>query len=140
MISKRVFWGLFVCLVGIACAIAYVARERGNELARIQRETQSALGKADADGKRITQDAVLAKTQVAAAEARAKKAEDELAATRKHLSEWQTVGARAGVVTWLGGHANCVGRASDGRCNAYRLPDGVVLETDAPEQSRQAAR
>ena len=64
----------------------------------------------------------------------AKKADADLVRTRKELVDWKTASVRSGIVPWLGQHANCVGRGSDGHCSKYKLTDGTVLETDLPER------
>jgi hypothetical protein len=132
VISKSTFWAVSLAQIGIAVAAGYVARERGLDAARLRQEVQTAAAKNDADKRLCGVEKTQAETKANQAATHAKEADAREAATRQQLVAWQSAGNRAGIVAWLGTHANCVGRAVDGRCNKYKLPEGAVLETDAP--------
>jgi hypothetical protein len=132
VISKSTFWAVSLAQIGIAVAAGYVARERGLEAARLREEVQAATTKADADRRLCGVEKTQAEARCASATTHVKEAEAKEAAARTQLAAWQSAGNRAGIIAWLGTHANCVGRAADGRCNKYKLPEGAVLETDAP--------
>lgn len=121
--------------IGIAVAAGWIARERGLDAARLHQEVQAVTAKADADRRLCGVEKTQVESKVAAAATHAKEADAREAATRAQLGAWQSVGNRAGIIPWLGTHANCVGRGADGHCNKYKLPEGVVLETDGPEAS-----
>lgn len=132
MISKSTFWAVSLAQIGIAIAAGYVARERGLEAAQLREQVQTASAKSEADKRLCGVEKSQVEAKVAAATTQAKDAEAKELSTRTQLAAWQSAGTRAGIIPWLGTHANCVGRASDGRCNKYKLPEGAVLETDAP--------
>ena len=138
MISKSTFWAVSFAQIGIAIAAGYVARARGLEAAELRQQVQTAAAKAEADQRLCGVEKSQVETKVKDAATRTKEAEAKEAATRTQLTAWQSVGSRAGIVPWLNTHANCVGRAPDGRCNKYKLPEGVVLETDAPTAAAPA--
>lgn len=133
MISKSTFWAVSFAQIGIAVAAGYVARQRGLEAAELREQLNTTSAKVAESERKLC---ALEKTQLeakgAAGATQVKAAEANELALRTQLAAWQSAGNRAGIVAWLGTHANCVGRASDGRCNKYKLPEGVVLETDAP--------
>lgn len=130
MIPKPVFWGTSLVLLGVALAVALVARSRGAELAAVRGQVQEATARADAARSQCEQDRKQTDARIADAEARAGKADAELKTTRQQLDDWKNASSRSGIVPWLGQHANCVGRGSDGHCSRYKLTDGTVLDTD----------
>jgi hypothetical protein len=132
VIPKTVFWIVSVSLLGLALAIALRARDRGTELEKLRADMQGIRAKADLQRDQCVDARAQAETRVYEADARASKAEAQLKTVKKQLADWQSVGNRSGIVKWLGEHANCVGRAADGRCSKYRTPDGAIVETDAP--------
>lgn len=131
MISKSIFWAVSASLFVIAAVIAWVAGQRGAELARLRQEVHDAATKAQGDQRLCAVEKGQIEARVADATQRAKDAATNEATARQKLVAWQSIGARAGIVAWLGTHANCVGRASDGRCTKYRLPDGTIIETES---------
>lgn len=132
MISNSTFWAVSFAQIGIAVGAGYVARARGLDAAELRQQVQTAAAKAQADERLCGVEKAQIEAKMKDAAARTKEAEAKETATRTQLGAWQSVGARAEIVPWLNTHANCVGRAPDGRCNKYKLPEGVVLETDAP--------
>jgi hypothetical protein len=130
VVSRAKFWVVSLALFGIACAISWVARQRTMELAAVRASTQGVEAKSAADLRLCTTERTQAETRAAEATKHVKEAEAREAAARQQIAAWQSVGARAGIAGWLGTHANCVGRGADGRCTKYKLPDGVVVETE----------
>ena len=131
MISKSTFWAVSFAQIGIAVAAGYVARERGAEAAQLREQVRTSSATSEADKRLCGVEKSQVEAKVAAATTQAKEAEAKELATRTQLAAWQSAGNRAGIVAWLGTHANCVGRATDGRCNTYTLPEGAVLEPDS---------
>jgi hypothetical protein len=135
VISKTTFWAVSFAQIGIAIAAGYIARERGLDAAHARQELQTATAKGKADKRLCSVEKSQVESKVVAATTAAKEARAREEATRAQLGAWQSVGARAGIIPWLGAHSNCVGRGADGHCNKYKLPEGVVLETDPPGSS-----
>lgn len=133
MISKSTFWAVSFAQIGIAIAAGYVARQRGLEAAELREQVQATTTKvAETERKLCALEKTQLEAKVAASTTLVKDAEAKELAARTQLATWQSAGNRAGIIPWLGTHANCVGRAADGRCNKYKLPEGAVLETDSP--------
>jgi hypothetical protein len=130
VISNSTFWAVSFAQIGIAIAAGYVARERGLEAAQLREQVHAASAKTDADHRLCGVEKSQADAKANEAAMRAKDAEAKELASRTQLAAWQSAGNRSGITAWLGTHANCVGRAADGRCNRYKLPEGAVLDTD----------
>lgn len=131
MISRTIFWAVSAALFAIAAVIAWVAGARGAELARLRQDAQATAAKAEGDQRLCAVERKQAEARIADAAKRVTEAEARATSARAEVVAWQSVGSRAGITTWLGTHANCVGRAADGRCTKYRLPDGIVIDTDS---------
>jgi hypothetical protein len=134
VIPKPVFWATSLVLLGVALAVALVARSRGAELALLRGQAQEATVRADTVRVQCEQDRKQTDARIADADARAKKADADLEKTRKQLGDWKSASVRSGIVPWLGQHANCAGRGGDGHCSQYKLTDGTVLDTDLAER------
>ena len=136
MISRSIFWAVSASLFAIAVVIAWVAGARAAELARLRQEAQLTAAKVEGDQRLCAVERKQAEARIADAAKRITEAEARATAARAEVVAWQSVGARAGIITWLGTHANCVGRAADGRCTRYRLPDGIVIDTDSSDTAQ----
>jgi hypothetical protein len=140
VVSRAKFWVVCLSLFGIACAISWVARQRTIELAEVRASTQGVEAKTAADLRLCATERTQAEARAADVAKHVKEAETRESATRQQLAAWQSVGTRAGIIAWLGTHANCVGRGSDGRCTKYKLPEGAVIETEAQSGAPAATR